>query len=147
MNPGMLMPFMLMSTARRSRRRRLAESMMPAMVPMPPLGRVAVSAIVADQQVRREERQNVAAAQAQEQLALELIPDADSRISTDQLSQMPRLSAVVKGNPAVRGRLIRDPDDQGDLRENFQKQILDSLNLIADAIMVNLKADPPKQPG
>lgn len=56
MNPGLLIPFAVIATAKKSRRGRLTEAMLPAMVPLPPTQAVAMTAIVADQQVRTEER-------------------------------------------------------------------------------------------
>jgi hypothetical protein len=56
MNPGLFIPFAVIATAKKSRRSRLTEAMLPAMIPLPPTQAVAMSAIVADQQVRSEER-------------------------------------------------------------------------------------------
>ena len=67
MNASMLVPFFLVASAKKDRRSRLAEAMIPTMVPLPPAQMVAVAAISADAQVRREDRRVAAA----EKVALE----------------------------------------------------------------------------
>lgn len=64
MNVSMLVPFFVVASAKKDRRSRLAEAMVPTMVPLPPAQMVAVAAISADAQVRREDRR-VAAAQTE----------------------------------------------------------------------------------
>jgi len=63
MNASMLVPFAVVASAKKERRSRLAEAMFPTMIPLPPSQMVAIAAISADAQVRREER-SVAAVKA-----------------------------------------------------------------------------------
>jgi hypothetical protein len=74
----MLIPFAIIATAKKSRRARLTEAMLPAMIPLPPTQAVAMSAITADQLVRTEERR-IDRARGQEVAKAQVLLDAEKK--------------------------------------------------------------------
>lgn len=107
MNPGMFIPFAVIATAKKSRRSRLTEVMLPAMIPLPPTQAVAMSAIVADQQVRTEERR-IARARTEEAAKTQalfvdtmracklLVERGGEKLKVEDLGELPALSEQLE---------------------------------------------------
>lgn len=122
MNSNMLLPFALIASAKKSRRKRLTEAMIPAMIPVPAGQHVLVSSVMADSQVRREERRvNTLHAQQieyQQAIAHEIaifaekfkIPDnlKGNKIKFEKLADLPRITDLLNKNPALKDRIVSE---------------------------------------
>jgi X-X-X-Leu-X-X-Gly heptad repeat protein len=97
-NPMLPMVFLL--SERENRRRDVADALLPALLPIPAASRVAVTAIVADTSVRRQEAHA-------DQVAEQAIQAATSTtLTTESLNQMNRLAPVLARRPDLRDQLL-----------------------------------------
>lgn len=97
-NPMLPMAFLL--SERENRRRDVADALLPALLPVPAASRVALTAIVADSSVRRQEAHA-------DQVAAQAIEAATSpTLTTDRLNQLDRLAPVLARRPELRDRLL-----------------------------------------
>ena len=118
MNAGMLIPFAVIATAKRSRRSRLTEAMLPAMIPLPPTQAMAMGAVFADQQVRTEERRIERARTAEASKTHTLLNEAvdalqlltakaeDEKLTAVEFEQFPTLKALLAKRPDDVGKFV-----------------------------------------
>lgn len=118
MNGSMWVPFFVVASADKSRRKRLADAMLPAMVPVAPAAQVAVAAVSADLQVRREDRR-VSIVQAQEAAKHQAILEESVKVATllmnkppgqmlvlADLDQLPTLKAELLAQPGLLSQIV-----------------------------------------
>lgn len=93
-----LLPMFVIATAPKPRRAALAEQILLAGIPGPPAQRLAIAAIGADQQVRRQ-------ALAEEQMLAEAVT-ALKLTKPDDLDKLPTFKAAYNRLPAARQKLV-----------------------------------------
>jgi hypothetical protein len=100
-------PFFVIATAPKARQGRLAETLLPAIVPVAATHRVAIATLAADNQIRSAERReaNVASEAVSAVQAVAAKADPARALTDDELSTRPSLSAVVKRVPDIRQRI------------------------------------------
>jgi hypothetical protein len=130
------LPVFVVASAPKERRSRLAEAMLPGLLPVAAAARAGVAAVVADQQVRSADRR-------QEQAVTETVSAVEtiaskpsgSRTLTDQdLSGLPTLKGIVEREGI--GSTIRGQIDgvAGALDGGDRGLAVEATNLIAKAI-------------
>ena len=109
-----------LSSRDRKRRNRVIESALPALVPGPAYQRAAMTAVIADNQARDEERD---LRRAEDALAEEAAAVADAiaqrrgeKLTDAELAAFPELSRVVERRPELRAKFVRPapPPDGND---------------------------------
>lgn len=88
-----LLPFFLISNVPRANRGALVEQILPVALPGPPAQRLALAAITAEQQLRRQAATN-------RQILEDAIKAGGMKVATD-LAKFPALDAAFKGLPAA----------------------------------------------
>jgi uncharacterized membrane protein YgcG len=95
-----MLPMVFLLSERNDRRRDVADALLPAIAPVPAASRVALTAIVADSAVRRQETRT-------NQVAEEAITAATSpSLTAANLDQFDRLKPVLERRPDLRDRLL-----------------------------------------
>jgi hypothetical protein len=98
MNP--MLPMMVLLSERKERRRDVADALLPAIAPVPPASRVALTAVMADSAVRRQETRS--AQVAEEAIAAATTPSLDPK----RLERFERLQPVLERRPDLQNRLL-----------------------------------------
>jgi hypothetical protein len=97
-NPMLPMAFLL--SERENRRRDVADALLPALLPVPAASRVALTAVVADSAVRRQETNA-------DQVAKQAVEAATSPdLTPETLNRFDRLAPVLARQPELRDRLL-----------------------------------------
>jgi len=116
MNSSILIPFFMIASAKKSRRKRLTDALIPAMIPVAPAHQPAISAIAADMQVRGEDRR-LAVAQAKEaeihnRLINETVAVGEklltgNKLPAAELAKFPILKKALEASPDLLGKIVQ----------------------------------------
>jgi hypothetical protein len=109
MNPMLPMVFLL--SEKKDRQRDVADALLPAIVPGPPATRLALTAVVADTAVRRQETKS--AQVAEEAISAATTPSLDAK----RLERFERLKPVLARRPDLHNRLLAISEEQDKLGE------------------------------
>jgi hypothetical protein len=102
MNPTLLVLLPFLAPSRSTQKlKELTSRMLPAMLPGPPGQRLAVAALVADQQIKRQERQQV-------EIAKEVVQAGKIKDIDALKEKLPKLAAIVTGlAPSAQAEILK----------------------------------------
>ena len=124
----------LAQESEKTKRKKIAQSLLPALVPLATGPRVALAAISADQRERQAERE--AANVAQETItAINKAVEKGGNLTDTDVSTLKTLAPVLSRAPEIRTRIIAAAKQQKPLDENEKKTLLDQSVTAIEALL------------
>lgn len=125
-------PFFVIANAPKASQVRLAEALIPAIVPVAATHRVAVATFAADQQVRSAEQREVRVANEVVSAIQTVVAkvDQDKTLTDDELRALPRLSEVVNRAPDLRQRIGALGTTATDVEDRFTREAVEAIALV-----------------